>query len=78
MDIRFMSGHKSKIEKDGFICPDTGHKSKLKKMDFICPLCKCERSHVRTYVQVYVPDKIRILIKSGHKSKSQSGRKSKC
>ena len=27
---------------------------------------------VRTYVQMYVPDKIRILIVSGHKSKSQN------
>ncbi len=39
-------------------------------MDFICPLCtsKC----VRTYVQMYVPDKIRILFMSGYKSKSQN------
>jgi len=52
-------------------------------MDFICPLCKCVRMYVRTYVQMYVPDKMRILIMSGHKSKPQkmdlfiSGHKSK-
>jgi len=51
-----MSGQNSKnfrtqvkIEKYGFICPDSGHKL----VDFICPLCECafRRTHLRTNVR---------------------------
>ncbi len=63
MDLNYVRTQ-VKIEKDGFICPDSGHKSKSKKMDLFV-LC------VRIYEQMYVPGKIRILIVSGHKSNSQ-------
>jgi len=68
-----MSGNKSILKKmDLFV--RTPDKSQYWKRWILFVLYeKCVRSHVRTYVQIYVPDtdKIRILIMSGHKSKSQ-------
>ena len=59
-----MSGHKLKRQNMDLNYVRT--QVKIEKMDFICPLCKCVRT-----VQMYVPDKIWILIISGHNSKSQ-------